>query len=260
MKRTTHLGIAAHQDDLEILALHGILKGLHSPCFGGIVLTNGSGSPRSGKFKDLTDEQMQLVRHKEQIRAAHFGRYSFIAQLSHNSQTIKTNKDRPVVVDELVQILKQLQPEIIYTHAPTDKHDTHVAVLICVLEALQKIPKSQRPSSLLGCEVWRDLDWVPEDHLVKLDVSNHEAFAVNLMGTFESQLAGGKRYDLASAGRRRAQATFRSSTSVDTASEVILALELSAFIETPDKIVDHIKSLQEEFQKDSLTRLERYLK
>ncbi len=43
LARTTHLGVAAHQDDLEILAIDGILRCLGDPeqWFCGVVVTEG---------------------------------------------------------------------------------------------------------------------------------------------------------------------------------------------------------------------------
>ncbi|MGD0619102.1 MAG: PIG-L family deacetylase, partial [Bryobacteraceae bacterium] len=61
LQRTTHLSVAAHQDDIEIMAYHGI-----SECFGrsdcwftGVVVTNGAGSPRNGIYSGYSDEEMQ---------------------------------------------------------------------------------------------------------------------------------------------------------------------------------------------------------
>jgi len=62
--RTTHLSIAAHQDDIEIMAYHGILECFQQPdrWFTGVVVTDGAGSPRSGAYADYTDEMMKEVR------------------------------------------------------------------------------------------------------------------------------------------------------------------------------------------------------
>ena len=51
LERTTHLAISAHQDDLEIMSYHGILAGFgrSDAWYGGVVVTNGSGSPRDGR-------------------------------------------------------------------------------------------------------------------------------------------------------------------------------------------------------------------
>ena len=49
LARTTHLCIAAHQDDIEIMAYHGIAQcfAQKDKWFGGVVVTNGAGSPDS---------------------------------------------------------------------------------------------------------------------------------------------------------------------------------------------------------------------
>ena len=75
LKRITHLGIGAHQDDLEFMAFHGIwaCHASRTKWFGGVTCTNGAGSARAGRFKQFTDEQMMAVRRREQNRAAKLG-------------------------------------------------------------------------------------------------------------------------------------------------------------------------------------------
>jgi hypothetical protein len=50
LARTTHLCISAHQDDIEIMAYHGVAEcfGRKDRWFSGVVVTNGAGSPRLG--------------------------------------------------------------------------------------------------------------------------------------------------------------------------------------------------------------------
>jgi hypothetical protein len=54
LARTTHMGIGAHQDDREIIAIDGILNCFQQEdkSFTGVVVTNGSGSPRDDLYKD----------------------------------------------------------------------------------------------------------------------------------------------------------------------------------------------------------------
>ena len=68
LARVTHLCVAAHQDDIEIMAFAGIAACLDRPgaAFGGVVVTNGAGSPRTGAYARLSDEQMQAVRRRVQ--------------------------------------------------------------------------------------------------------------------------------------------------------------------------------------------------
>lgn len=41
--------------------------------FGGVVVTNGAGSPRKGPYANYTDEEMQEVRMIKQRKAAFVG-------------------------------------------------------------------------------------------------------------------------------------------------------------------------------------------
>src|SRR6186997_2575740 len=84
LARTTHLCVAAHQDDIEIMAYHGITEcfGRSDRWFSGVIVTNGAGSPRSGIYGSYTDAQMQEVRRQEQRKAALVGEYSIQLQLA----------------------------------------------------------------------------------------------------------------------------------------------------------------------------------
>ena len=94
LKRVTHLGIVSHQDDLEIAAYHGITEcfKVDDKWFGGVVVTNGAGSPRKGPYAHYTDEEMQRVRLIEQRKAAYVGEYSYMAQLSYPSDDVKEHR------------------------------------------------------------------------------------------------------------------------------------------------------------------------
>ena len=87
LARTTHLGIGAHPDDLEIAMYHGIAACYDEPAswFSGITCTHGSGSSRSGEFRDTSDGEMRAIRKAEQERAATIGKYSAVAQLDYSS-------------------------------------------------------------------------------------------------------------------------------------------------------------------------------
>src|SRR5436305_4768012 len=90
LARTTHLCIAAHQDDIEIMAYHGIAEcfGRGDRWFTGVVVTNGAGSPRSGSYGDYTDDRMQQVRVLEQRKAAYVGEYACQIQLAFPSSYV----------------------------------------------------------------------------------------------------------------------------------------------------------------------------
>ena len=88
----------------------------------------------------------------------------------------------------------------------------------------------KRPEHVYGCEVWRDLDWMVDSEKVVLDVSPHENLAMALNGIFDSQITGGKRYDLATLGRRRANATFFESHATDESDQVSFAMDLTPLV------------------------------
>ena len=231
LRRVTHLCIGAHQDDIEIMAHAGISDCLDTPgkAFGGVVVTNGAGSPRTGSYAHLTDAEMQTVRRDEQREAARIGRYAIQLQLAHPSSVVKNPGDAGVAAD-LAAIFEGCDPEVVYLHSPADKHDTHVAVLLRCLEAIRARPAARRPKRVLACEVWRDLDWMVDTDKVALDSGRHPALALDLVKVFDSQVTGGKRYDLATIGRRSANATFNTSHATDQASGITWAMDLTPLV------------------------------
>lgn len=249
LARTTHLCVAAHQDDIEIMAYHGIAEchGRADRGFTGVVVTDGGGSPRAGQFAACTDEQMKLIRRDEQRAAARLGGYAAMIQLAHPSAQVKDRAFDGVRAD-LAALLGAMAPHTVYLHNPADKHDTHIAVFLRSLEALRALPAEKRPARVYGCEVWRDLDWLPDADKVALDVSAQPELAAQLVAVFASQIAGGKRYDLATAGRRLANATFHTSHATDRASGLTWAMDLTPLVCNPALSV-------EEFTLDHLDRL-----
>ncbi len=250
--RTSHLGIGANQDDLEFMAFHGISICYEQELawFSGITCTNGGGSFRSGAFADKTDDEMKLIRAEEQRKAAEIGQYSFMAQLGLSSATIKDPNSRQQLVDVLEQYLLMSQPEVVYTHNPADKHATHVAVFNAVIEAILRISPYSRPKKVYGCEVWRDLDWLEPEDKIALDVSGHPDLAKKLNDCFQSQIAGGKNYGDAVIGRRRANATFHDSHSVDTVDQLWFAMDLTPLIEeAAPSIEDFVEAKVDRFKK-----------
>ncbi|HWA08653.1 MAG TPA: PIG-L family deacetylase [Opitutaceae bacterium] len=230
LARTTHLGIGAHQDDLEIMAQAGIDE-CHARAdrfFTGVVVTDGSGSPRTGRYATLGDAEMRAVRRDEQRRAAVLGKYNLQIQLAHPSADVKAAAAG--VGADLAAIFRGLRPEVVYLHNPADKHDTHVAVLLRCLEALRTLPRADRPRRVLGCEVWRDLDWLADADRVALDAGRNPALAAALLQAFDSQIGGGKRYDLAALGRRAANATFHTAHAADRLAAVTWAMDLTPLV------------------------------
>ena len=237
LARTTHLGIVAHPDDLEILALAGILEcfGRDDRWFSGVVVTDGAGSARSGPYAKVSDRDMAAIRRTEQRKAAFVGEYAAAAMLGFSSAQIK-DPSRAEAVAALRDLLRRARPEVVYTHNLADRHDTHVAVALAAIAACRALPAEARPRRLLGGEVWRDLDWLADADKVAEDVSARESLSAALIGVFDSQITGGKRYDLAVIGRRRAHATYHESHHLDASTGLAFSMDLTPLLadDAPD--------------------------
>jgi len=76
------------------------------------------------------------------------------------------------------------------------------------------------------------------------------------MGVFDSQITGGKRYDLATAGRKRANATYSNPFSTDQSSYLEYAMDLLPLLNnsalTP---ADYATQLVDNFLQDVRRRL-----
>jgi LmbE family N-acetylglucosaminyl deacetylase len=241
------------------MAYHGIAACFGSPgqWFTGVVLTNGAGSPRTGIYANYTDLEMQEVRRREQRKAALVGEYACQIQLDYTSSAIK-DPNHPGVIEDLVAILRAARPKIVYLHNPADKHDTHVGAALRSIAALRALPGEFRPEKVYGCEVWRDLDWVPEEDQRPLPVSARPNLAAALLGVFDSQISGGKRYDLATAGRRMANATYLASHGIDIETALTLALDLTPLIEDPSlSVAAYTLNFIDKFRADVAARLEK---
>lgn len=260
LRRTTHLSIGAHPDDNEIMAYPGIAECYLHPekSFTGVTVTDGAGSARVGPFARFTDEELVKVRREEQRYAAMIGRFGLQLQLGHSSSDVKKNA-RDAVRSDLRKILEGCRPQVLYTHNPFDKHDTHIAVFTRTLEALRELPKNARPKRWLGMEVWRDLDWVLDNEKVNLPADKYESLAVTLIGVFDSQVTGGKRYDLAGIGRRRANATYGDSHSADAVTQACLAVDLTPLLEDDSLTLEaYATGYLDRFRDDVLGRLSRF--
>ena len=261
VKRITHWGIGAHQDDLEFMAFHGILACFNSDAnwFGGVTCTNGAGSARAGRYANFTDSQMMAERRKEQNRAAEIGRYGVMIQLDYPSAAVKSAIDL-ALKNDLKRILAASRPQVVYTHNLADKHDTHIGVVIAALQAMRELPQSNRPQKFWGCEVWRDLDWLPDEDKVLMDVTGDDELAAALNGVFDSQIAGGKRYDLAILGRRRANATFLESHATDKTTQLAFGIDLTPLVADESRdMVEYVCGFIDKFKADVKQKLNQRL-
>lgn len=249
LARTTHLCIAAHQDDIEIMAAGPIMECFQQEdkWFTGVVVTDGRGSPRNGMYEKYSDEEMRQVRFKEQRKAAYVGEFSAQVMLDYPSRVVKDSGSK-LPVEDMHALLRATRPQVVFTHNLADKHETHVAVVVRVITALRELPEYERPQKVYGCEVWRDLDWMLDEDKTVFDLSAQENLQAALLGVFDSQISGGKRYDLASLARRKANATYFASHDVDDATGMSYAMDLTHLITNPAlDIHEYIQSYIDRF-------------
>lgn len=261
IERITHLSIGAHQDDSEIMAFHGVLECFNRvDCWYGVVTcTDGAGSPRTGEYDSYSDEDIAKIRRREQEKAAMIGDYGILIQLNYKSSEVKSTA-RQALKSDLINILKASNPEVVYIHNPLDKHDTHLAVSFAAIAALRDLPPREKPRQVLGCEVWRGLDWVNDNDKVALDVSAHENLAMALVGVYDSQIAGGKRYDLATLGRRRANASYFETHETDMSEQLWFALDLTPVVLNLSLNVEHyVLSYIDRFKKNVEEKIKKFI-
>lgn len=273
---TTHLAVSAHEDDIEFMAYDGILKCYNSVngqgktgiqgrfstqkpevnSFTAVVMTDGAGSPRDGKYANCTDEEMKAIRKEEQKKAAEIGKYGALVFADLPSSQVKDISDR-TAVETLKDIIAKTRPSVIYSHNPADKHDTHVATVMNLIKALREL--EYLPDEFYGCEVWRSLDWVCDSEKLSFDVGGNSDLERGILEVFDSQIAGGKRYDLAVMGRRRANATFSESHGVDKADEVIYAVDLLPLLKDKSlSVAEYMQGFIERFKADVTGRIGKF--
>lgn len=255
LAKTTDLCIAAHHDDIEIMAYGAIAACYNNDKrhFSGVIVTDGGGSPRAGAYGHYTDDDMKLIRVAEQKTAAKIGRYSAQVFLAHPSSDVKSSADS--VCDNLKNIITTCNPETLYTHNLADKHDTHVAVALNVIKAVRELPMEKRPKKIVSLEVWRSLDWLCDEDKVVYDTAPYPNIASAIVNVFDSQVSGGKRYDLAALGRRVANATFFASHSVDEFESASFGLDITGLVNSTTEPEDFILMYINKFKDEVISKI-----
>ena len=262
LSRADILAICAHPDDLEVMAVPGILKayaqgGLR---FFGIVATNGVGSMRSVDYLDRSYLEMREVRIGEQKEAARLGRYSGLALLNYESGEVKDACFSEIDAD-LKNLIKEIRPEEVYLHNPFDRHDTHIAVCVRAISALRAVAAETgwRPERVYGCEHWRGLDWLVHCDRVALPVHDPEHIADQLLHVYASQMMDVRKFDQAVRCRRVVNATYQEGHAIGSEQEVAYAVDLLPLVEDPTiKMVDYVRHTVDRFRSDIVSRLERF--
>jgi hypothetical protein len=92
-----------------------------------------------------------------------------------------------------------------------------------------------------------------------LDTGKFPNLGMALVGVFDSQITGGKRYDLATAGRRIAHATYHTSHATDQFQGITWAMDLTPLVQNPElSIADYTRQHIERFQQDVAMRLGKF--
>ena len=226
--------ICAHPDDCELMAIDGIQRGYRAAkyTFSCIVTTDGADSERTGKFAKATDEKMAEVAISEQKKAATIGRYNSVYFMNYSSEETR-DQDNEDIVNEYIEIIKELKPRIIYTHSILDRHPTHVAVAIKVINALRTMKKSEQPKVLYGCESERDLDWLDQSKVVTFDVSKNMRLQRQLISAHKSANMS-RDYVNACIGRRLVNAVFNRDEKKKNAKLTAKAINMTTLLRRKD--------------------------
>lgn len=242
----TDLAVVAHPDDLELL-LPTVLASCSSQpdrSFVGVVCTDGAGS--IGVEGAPTGSTLLVaLRADEQRAACEVGGHA-VVMLGCDSTALRDPGRRGEVARVVADILRTCEPAVVYTHALLDRHVTHVAVALAVVDAARRAGRAGtdttsggrdsasrgRQPPLLGVEGWCSLDWLADDDRVELPGIDDARLGRRLAACFGSQLAH-KRYDVAMEGRRRANATLHRHDAPDAADELTLALDMTQLVVDP---------------------------
>lgn len=200
--------ICAHPDDCELMAIDGIQRGYRATkyTFACVVTTDGLDSERCGRYLKMTDKRMVNILANEEKKAANIGRYNSVYFMNYSSEEAR-DQDNQEIINEYVEIIKELKPRVIYTHSLLDRHPTHVAVAVKVINALRTMKKSDQPKVLYGCESERNLEWVAPEKIVTFNISKNMRLQRQLISVHKSQNLA-RDYVNAAIGRRYVNAVF----------------------------------------------------
>ncbi|MGI6680496.1 MAG: PIG-L deacetylase family protein [Bdellovibrionota bacterium] len=245
------LAIGAHQDDIEIMSFPPILEAYHSDKkFGAITCTDGAGSPSSGPYASYTREEMIECRKQEERNAAKLGDYAFLIQLGYTSREAMAKETNDFLSKDIEQVILKYRPKKIYTHNPFDKHKTHLAVYCATMKALHNISDQYKPAKVLGGECWRDLDWIPDGIKENASIGNDITLLEILLGTYQSQIASGKRYDKAAIARLQANSTYADPYSLDKSNYVSCFLDLTSVALKEISTKDYVDKILNNFSSE----------
>ncbi|GIT05788.1 MAG: hypothetical protein CM1200mP29_11990 [Verrucomicrobiota bacterium] len=157
-------------------------------------------------------------------------------------------------------ILAETRPQVVYTHNFADKHDTHVAVVVPLIRAFANYRRTSGRERFTASRFGATSIWVLDDEKVLLDMSNRPNLVRAFISIFDSQITGGKRYDLALEGRLRSNATFFDSHAVDEMNLASYAMDLKPLVDDPSlDIAGYVDGCIERFREDVRSRVSRFI-
>jgi len=180
------LAIGAHLDDLELLCAGTLAKFSKR---GDRVFMCHACDGNKGSLKH-TSEEIAKIRRKEAIASA-----KVIGAKSIYGGFI----DGEVVIDlksriKMIDIIRQVNPDLIITHSPNDYHSDHMNVSRLVFEALYlaciKLWKTEYPSTekvpiLYYMGILAGVNFIPSEYV---DIYATIEDKINMMLKMESQL------------------------------------------------------------------------
>ena len=228
------VAICAHGDDCELMAIDGIQRGYRASkyTFACVVTTDGVDSERSGRYARSDNEKMASVIVAEQKKAATIGRYNSVYFMNYSTEEVKDQENEDIV-NEYIEIIRELKPRIIYTHSILDRNPAHVAVAIKVINALREMKRSEQPTTLYGCESERDLDWVDSSKVVTFNVSKNLRLQRQLISAHKSSNLS-RDYVNAAIGRRLVNAVFNREEKRKTAKLTAKAINMTTLLRRKD--------------------------
>jgi len=124
---------------------------------------------------------------------------------------------------------------------------------------LARVRRSLEPQRHETRRRTRERDWLVDADKTALDAGQRAELSRQLLEVFDSQISGGKRYDLATLGRRAANATFHTSHATDSSQAITWAMDLSPLMSDATLSVEEFTLAHiDRFRADVATRLKQF--
>jgi LmbE family N-acetylglucosaminyl deacetylase len=180
------LAFGAHPDDIEIGCGGTLLKlQKHKPEIYYGIFTSGE----KGSF-DIAPDDLAKIREKEALNAAKALSVKDVKFFNSPDGFVSRN---PILKIEVMKMIRDIDPEIIFLHHKNDDHADHRNVYQIVREAISgsKGPwypeagkKIVQPKCVLGYEVWSPI----ESSQLKVDITQTLNAKIELVKNFKSQI------------------------------------------------------------------------